>query len=158
IRLPKSIGQNLKLSVGQQVELFPTNPVICEAYFNGKKKLSLLLASQPEDLERGLMDRKYLTEEEGMLFLFKESSKRSFWMKNCKIPLALAYLDQNNRIQEIYEMQVPPKGVPEEKFPRYPSLQKYDKVLEVPQNWFKTQKINVGEQVIFQPPLNNFQE
>lgn len=154
--LPKPLGQQLKLKIGQQLELFSTTPVVCEAYLNGKKELSLIVLQRPEELERGMMHRKYLSDEEGMLFLFKEPGERSFWMKNCKIPLDLAYLDENDRIQEIHEMTLPPKGVPEEKFPRYPSRQKYAKVLEVPQNWFKTHQVKIGDLIIFQPPLKEF--
>lgn len=152
--LPKSLGEQLALKKGQTVETYPTSPTTFRAVFNPQTSIFLLLAFNTEERARGLMYRRFLKEGEGMLFLFREAQEHSFWMKNCKIPLSLAYLDEKGRIGEIHQMEVPPQGVPESDYPRYLSEKKYDKVLEVPYGWFKSKNIKVGDVIQFEPELS----
>ncbi len=55
----------------------------------------------------GLMFRKHMDSDNGMLFVFADSQPRSFWMKNTLIPLSIAYLDNKGAILNILEM--PPR-------------------------------------------------
>ena len=45
------------------------------------------LPKTPEEFVQGLMFRESLPENSGMLFIFQNEEKRSFWMKNMEIPL-----------------------------------------------------------------------
>jgi uncharacterized membrane protein (UPF0127 family) len=54
--------------------------------------------------KRGLMGRLTLEENTGMLFVFKDSRRRSFWMKETYLPLSIAYLDNVGRILNIESM------------------------------------------------------
>lgn len=58
----------------------------------------------PEKIQKGLMYRDSLGENCGMLFIFPDSQPRSFWMRNTKIPLSIAYTDANGYIINIEEM------------------------------------------------------
>ncbi len=57
--------------------------------------------------ERGLMFRKHLAADAGMLFDFKEPSYEAFWMKNTYIPLDIVFIDANGRILNIARMAKP---------------------------------------------------
>jgi len=54
-----------------------------------------------EDMELGLMFRKYLEPDRGMLFVFSNEGKYSFWMKNTLIPLDIIWLDANHEAVSI---------------------------------------------------------
>ncbi len=52
---------------------------------------------------KGLMFRKSMGEREGMLFVFKHSADKRFWMKNTKIPLDIIFINKEKRIINIEE-------------------------------------------------------
>jgi len=54
---------------------------------------------------QGLMFRKYLGPNEGMLFVFPQVEAHCMWMKNTLIPLAVAFMDVQGKIVSISEMQ-----------------------------------------------------
>ena len=59
------------------------------------------LAVTPEQRSRGLMFRKTMAEDEGMLFLFAREAPRSFWMKNTYLSLDIIFLDRHGVIVSI---------------------------------------------------------
>ena len=63
------------------------------------------VADEPAERQHGLMERKSLGADEGMLFVFPEDQILSFWMKNTTIPLSLAYIDSNGVIREIHDLE-----------------------------------------------------
>lgn len=71
----------------------------------GTHSIQVAVASTPQSRERGLMHTKSLCENCGMLFVFPNSGKHSFWMKNTKLPLSIAFINQGGRILNIAEMQ-----------------------------------------------------
>ena len=56
------------------------------------------IADTPELREKGLMYVKSLSENDGMLFIFPESGKHSFWMKNTLIPLDIIWINVDKEI------------------------------------------------------------
>ena len=53
----------------------------------------------------GLMNRSYLPEGTGMLFIFPDERELSFWMKNTKVPLSIAFISKSGKILNIEQMQ-----------------------------------------------------
>jgi uncharacterized protein len=100
--------------------------------------LTVEIADTPQASENGLMFRDSLPEDRGMLFLFEQPKKASFWMRNTKIPLSIAYVDSDGKILEIKSMNPLDETV-------VPS--RSDEVayaLEVNQGWFDRHGITPG--------------
>ena len=57
--------------------------------------------------EIGLMNRTYLSEDAGMLFIFPTAQQQSFWMKNMRFPLDIVFITADKHVLEIYA-SVPP--------------------------------------------------
>ncbi len=69
------------------------------------------LARTQEQLMFGLMNRTFLDNGSGMLFIFPDSKPRNFWMKNTLIPLDIIFFDENLTIVRIHHA-VPCKSDP----------------------------------------------
>lgn len=85
------------------------------------KSFNLELALTDAQIERGLMHRDSLPDDGGMLFVFPDAQVRSFWMKNCLIPIDVIYLDPTGRIVSIQNMTPPDPNTPENELPLYSS-------------------------------------
>ena len=64
-------------------------------------------AYTPAEWEMGLMNRTYLNEDAGMLFIFPIQQQQTFFMKNMRIPLDIVFITADNHVLEIYA-SVPP--------------------------------------------------
>jgi len=60
------------------------------------------LAVTEEEKERGLMFRKTLETNKGMLFIFDKPSYVNFWMKNTYLPLAIIFIDENYMVSDVF--------------------------------------------------------
>ena len=73
------------------------------------------LAATEEQQRRGLMQRRHLGPDEGMLFLFPEESRRSFWMHETPLPLDMLFAGTDGVVAGIVENAAPltdtPRGV-----------------------------------------------
>jgi uncharacterized protein len=115
---------------------------------NGEKvKVRVEIADNALGIAIGLMYRKSLPEDQGMLFVFTDEVKQSFWMKNTFIPLSIAFMDSQGRIVDIQNMK--PVGeeqsVPDAKLPRYVSAEPAQYALEVNQGFFEEHGVKVGD-------------
>ncbi|MEM8884131.1 MAG: DUF192 domain-containing protein [Planctomycetota bacterium] len=96
--------------------------------------------------EVGMMMRKRFDgTDRGMLFIYPHRAQRRFWMRNCFIPMDLAYI-KNGRIVQIEKMAAQP-GVPTGSLPRYESITPVRMVLEMPEGWFAQHGIREGATV-----------
>ena len=88
----------------------------------------------------GLMFRKRLAENQGMLFVFEEDSRLSFWMKDTELPLSIAFIASDGTIREIRDMKpLSLNSVQSSRNARY--------ALEVNQGWFSNRGIAAGDKV-----------
>ena len=102
------------------------------------------LATTPEDRRRGLMFREQLPENEGMLFIFPQTQKHSFWMKNTFIPLDMIFIDKEKRIVGIVENAEPMTTETR----TVPTASKY--VLELNAGTCRKYQIHTNQKVVFQ--------
>lgn len=104
------------------------------------------IANTPAQRQRGLMFRKSMPEDHGMLFIFPTDQLLSFWMKNTYIPLDIAYIAHDGTIEEIHHM------TPHSLNP-IQSLHYVRYALEVNAGAFEKMGIVVGDKVAFPPNL-----
>ena len=104
-----------------------------EQYFAihlGDKKLDAQVAVSPWEIERGLMFRKKLGKDQGMLFIHRQSGQMRYWMRNVSIPLSIGFFDSNGIFKEIYPMY------PYEETPVISANTSIQFALEVNNGWF----------------------
>jgi uncharacterized membrane protein (UPF0127 family) len=65
-------------------------------------RFKIELAITTEEQSRGLMFRKYLKPDSGMLFVSSRDELRSFWMKNTYIPLDMLFIDSHNEVKHVH--------------------------------------------------------
>ena len=106
------------------------------------KEIWVEVAKTPEERANGLMGRKHLGKDEGMLFIFETEDYHGFWMKDTRIPLSIAFIDKEGRIVRITDMK--PLTL-ESHTPPKPILY----ALEMEQGWFPANGIKVGDIVRF---------
>lgn len=95
------------------------------------------VADTPETRTRGLMHRKQLGPNHGMLFVFDQKAGQCFWMRNTLIPLSIAFLEDDGTIINIDDMAPQTETSHCSKKPtRY--------VLEMTQGWFKQKGFKAG--------------
>ena len=63
------------------------------------------VAQTPEERERGLMGRRSLPADQGMVFIFFQRTRSGFWMKNTLIPLSIAFFNKDGEILRILDME-----------------------------------------------------
>ncbi|HUO44331.1 MAG TPA: DUF192 domain-containing protein [Burkholderiales bacterium] len=103
-------------------------------------RLTVEVASRPQQLERGLMYRRMLPENRGMLFVFDAPQALNFWMKNTYLPLSIAFIGANGVIVNIDDMKPQTTRIHSSSAPA-----KF--ALEVNQGWFRRNHIEPGAHV-----------
>jgi uncharacterized protein len=68
------------------------------------RPLAVEVARSEAERRKGLMGRKTLPWNEGMLFVFESDQELTFWMKNTQIPLSIAFLDHQGWVRDIFDM------------------------------------------------------
>lgn len=120
---------------------------------NNSSVIGRIFVEVPDDREefaRGLMFRKHLPWNAGMLFAFDDEGTRRFWMKNTLIPLDMVFFDSSSKIIDIKE-NVPP--CKQEECPTYPSKEPAQYVLEVNAGFVQEKGIKIGDRLV---TLNEF--
>jgi uncharacterized membrane protein (UPF0127 family) len=98
------------------------------------------IADDEAKVARGLMYRKSMDENHGMLFVFDKPDTYSFWMKNTLIPLDIIYIDADGKVLEIHDR----KPLDETgKAPEKPALY----VLELNENRAKAIGLKPGDKI-----------
>ena len=98
------------------------------------------IVSKYEDRKKGLMYRRSIPNNYGMLFVWPYEGQQCMWMKNTYVPLSVAYMDIRGKIIEIYDMVPFSKdSVCSTKAAKY--------ALEVNSGWFEEKDINIGDSI-----------
>ena len=106
--------------------------------------IDVFLAETEVQRQYGLMYRRWLHPEWGMVFMFEQDGNGGFWMKNTIIPLSIAFFDVNGRIVDILHME-PCYEPPPEGCPTYTPDSSYRGALEVNQGAFSEWGIEEGD-------------
>ena len=103
----------------------PQVPLIIETS-KGPARFTVEMATSVSQQERGLMFRKELASDAGMLFDFGDEGPRAFWMKNTLIPLDMLFIKANGIVARIASNAKP---LSEDSIPSYEPVRA---VLEIP--------------------------
>jgi len=77
-------------------------PITAKVILNNQT-FTLEIAQTFKEKQQGLMYRKELPENQGMIFVYNYESPKSFWMKNTLIPLDLIFINSSDYITDIKE-------------------------------------------------------
>jgi uncharacterized membrane protein (UPF0127 family) len=106
----------------------------------GTSAVNAEIASTEATRAYGLMHRKSLPENHGMLFVFDTTDVYCFWMKNTPLPLSIAFIDAKGEVVNTAEMQ------PLSEQPHCPAKPiRY--ALEMNKSWFASHGVAAGTRV-----------
>lgn len=71
----------------------------------GFYRIQAEVAARDPDRMQGLMHRRSMPANHGMLFVFAQAARHCMWMRNTLLPLSVAFLDEEGRILNIEDMQ-----------------------------------------------------
>lgn len=103
----------------------------------GIHQIDTQVAVTPEQHAIGLMYRKEMPQNEGMLFVFQNSTKQCFWMKNTDLPLTAAFVADDGTIVNLEDMK--PQTTDS-----HCSAKPVRYVLEMNQGWFAKKGLKAG--------------
>jgi uncharacterized protein len=106
----------------------------------GMFKIDTQVAQTPAQREIGLMFRKEMPQQEGMLFVFEEPSQQCFWMKNTLIPLTAAFVADDGTVVNLEDMKPQTTDA-------HCSAKPVRYVLEMNKGWFAKKGIKAGSKL-----------
>jgi uncharacterized membrane protein (UPF0127 family) len=98
------------------------------------------VVSDPATRAQGLMHRKSLAQNAGMLFVFDERAPHCMWMKNTLIPLSVAFIDERGAIVNIADMEPHSEA-------SHCAAQPVRYALEVNRGWFAARGVKPGSRL-----------
>ena len=104
----------------------------------GSETVVAEVADTQELMQTGLMYRKTMADNHGMIFVFPELRRASFWMHNTDVPLDIAYLDRTGKVREIHAAQ------PHDDTPLPAQTDDIAYALELNQGWFQKHAVPIG--------------
>jgi uncharacterized membrane protein (UPF0127 family) len=110
----------------------------------GMMNIRVELADNPAARQVGLMHRKSMPTNDGMLFVFERAELSCFWMRNTLIPLSIAFLGDDGSIVNIADMK------PLDETSHCPS-RPVRLALEMNQGWFERHGLKAGDKLTVAP-------
>ena len=105
----------------------------------GQKLTAEVAATNPERMQ-GLMHRRMMPENRGMVFVFTEVANHAMWMENTFIPLSVAFIDSNGIITNIEDMKPHTRDA-------HPAVKPVRYALEMNLGWFAKRGIKAGAKI-----------
>ena len=106
----------------------------------GMHNIRAQLAMTPEQRQIGLMYRREMPANDGMLFVFEEPQPQCFWMKNTLLPLTIAFVADDGTIVNLADMQPMNEA-------SHCSAKPVRYALEMNQGWFAKRGIKAGSKL-----------
>lgn len=119
-------------------------PVTKQVQINGSK-LNIEIADTQAKRAKGLGGRENLASDSGMLFVFPEPKKYSFWMKGLSFPLDFIWIRGEKIVSILQNVPPPAPNQPDSSLPVYQPNVEVDKVLEVNAGVIQRLNIKVGD-------------
>jgi len=113
------------------------------------KVLQVEVMVSDEDRQMGLMFRPSLPADRGMLFVFGELGFHGIWMKNCRFPIDIVWLDEEKKVVDVKEGAPPCKADP---CPVYQPMRRASWVIEMNAGQARREKLVRGAPVSFELP------
>jgi len=98
------------------------------------------IAADQETRMQGLMFRRNMPANHGMLFVFPQAAQHCMWMRNTLLPLSVAFLDEEGHILNIEEMQ------PQTEI-NHCAARPARFALEMNRGWFSDKGIKAGQRI-----------
>lgn len=112
----------------------------------GNKLISIEIAETEKEKAQGLMGRKLLEKNSGMLFIYKDERILSFWMKNTLIALDIGFFDKKMKLIDIQTMYPEGKKLLDQ-YTIYSSKSAAMYALEMNKSWFTKNDIKIGTEL-----------
>ncbi len=106
---------------------------------NGKRLIAEV-ASTDAQRAQGLMNRRMLPENRGMLFVFADIAMHGMWMMNTYVPLSVAFIDERGVIVNIEDMQPHTQN-------SHAAARPVKYALEANLGWYRKRGIKPGDKV-----------
>lgn len=108
------------------------------------------VASKPSDRKKGLSNLNSLPLGEGMLFVFKNKSAYTFWMKDMKFAIDIIWIDESKRVVDL-AVNVPPEpGRDEDELTMYRPRLEALYVLEINAGLSQLHNLEIGDVANFE--------
>ncbi len=114
----------------------PKLPTI-KLWLGAEELITEMALTGPQQMA-GMMWRTNMPEGAAMLFVHPEPRPAGYWMKNCFVPLSIAYLDTGGLILEIHDLR------PHDTNSVVSTAENVRFALETPQGWFQRHNLRTG--------------
>jgi uncharacterized protein len=104
----------------------------------GDQPVQMQIALSQAEMARGLMERRDLGPDQGMLFVYREPTVMSFWMRNTPLPLDIGFFERTGELAEVYGM------LPFDERPVRSRGGQLRFALEMNQGWFHAHGVRPG--------------
>jgi len=121
-------------------------PAVVPLTLPSGKVLQAEVMVSDEDRAMGLMFRPSLPLDRGMVFIFETADFHAIWMKNCKFPIDIVWLDEERRVVHVAEAVPPCKAEP---CPVYNPMRRASYVVELNAGQARREKAVLGTTIRF---------
>ena len=146
---PSALLRSSLLAVLATASLALAAPKVVPLTLPSGRVLQVEVMVKDEDRAMGLMFRPFLPQGRGMLFVFDSAEFHGIWMKNCKFPIDILWLDEDKRIVHVAESVPPCKADP---CPVYNPMRRASYVVELSAGQARREKAVLGASVQFALP------
>ena len=124
-------------------------PAVAPLTLPSGKVLQAEVMVKDEDRAMGLMFRASLPLDRGMIFVFETADFHGIWMKNCRFPIDILWLDEEKKVVHVAESVPPCKADP---CPVYNPMRRAAYVIELNAGQARREKAILGATVRFELP------